>query len=169
MTDTSLKKSLFCVDTSLLIDLWVEYYPIEHFGDLWELLEKLIETRRLFTPHEVWDELANKEARLREWCDKRRKMFRKPTRADCEHLKAILKNSPGCVDKYKRGPHADALVVAMAKAAGAIAVTRERRSGSDPKLIKSRIPTLCEKNGVPFIATVNEFRTAIEWKSSESS
>lgn len=165
----SLKKSTFCVDTSFLIDLWVEYYPIEHFGDLWELLDRMIESGRLFAPHEVWDELANKEPRLREWCERRRKMFRKPTRIDCEHLREILKNNPGCVDKFKRGPHADALVVAMAKSTGTIAVTRERRSGADPNLIKVRIPTLCEKNGVPFVATVNEFRSAIGWKSSEGS
>jgi len=164
MIAASFKKTLFCADTSLLIDLWIEYYPIEHFKDLWKLLDELIEVGRFFAPHEVWNELANKDPSLRKWCRKRQKMFRRPTRADCKHLREILQNDSGCVDKFKRGPHADALVVAIAKGTGAIVVTRERRSGSDSTLIKTRIPTLCKKNNVPCIATVNEFRTAIGWK-----
>lgn len=167
MSDLTSRESLYCVDTSFLIDLWVEYYPIEHFGDLWQLLEKLIEHERFFAPHEVWEELAYKEPLLRAWCYKRRNIFRKPSRKDCECLREILKTDPGCVNGFRRGPQADPLVVAMAKASGAVVITRERRSGNDPKLTKTRIPTLCEKNGVQVITTVHEFRSAIGWKSSK--
>lgn len=153
-----------CVDTSFLIDLWVEYHPPKEWPDLWdEVIPSLIKENLFFAPHEVFQELSGKAASLKKWANKNRKMFRSPDKDTCIILREILKNDPGCVDKYKRGPHADSLVVAMSKASGAVAVTRERRDGSDPNIRKPRIPTLCKKNKVDCYVTVREFREHIGW------
>lgn len=153
-----------CVDTSFLIDLWVEYYPSKDWPDLWDkIIPMLIEQNLFFAPHEVFQELSGKASQLKKWAHKNRKMFRVPNRDTCIVLRDILKQDPGCVDKYKRGPHADSLVVAMSKAFSAIAVTRERRDGSNPALRKPRIPLLCQKNEVECIITVSQFRDHIGW------
>lgn len=158
-----------CVDTSFLIDLWVEYYPPKEFSDLWtKVLPDLIERGLFFAPHEVFQELSGKAADLKRWAHSNRKMFRAPTVDSCKALLEILKSDPGCVDRHKRGPHADALVVAMALATGAIAVTRERRDGADPFLRKPRVHTLCRKNKVDCYVTVSEFRKHINWPDTNS-
>jgi len=155
-----------CVDTSFLIDLWIEYYPPDQFPDLWsEVLPKLIEEDNFFSPHEVFQELSGKAADLKRWAHAHRQMFRMPDQDTCVHLKEILKRNPECVDKFKRGPHADSLVAAMAKATGAIAVTRERRDGSTPSQRKPRVHTLCMQNDIDCFVTVSDFRRHIGWPS----
>jgi Domain of unknown function (DUF4411) len=159
-----------CVDTSFLIDLWVEYHPPKEWPDLWDsVIPALIKSGLFFAPHEVYQELAGKAAPLRKWAYKNRGMFRFPDRDTCAILRDVLKNDPGCVDRYKRGPHADSLVVAMAKAQQAIAVTRERRDGTNPGLRKPRVHTLCARNKVECYVTVREFRSHIGWPSKEVS
>ncbi len=153
-----------CVDTSFIVDLWIEYYPPKQWPDLWDdVIPVLIEGGLFFAPHEVFQELSGKAADLKKWTYNNREMFRIPDKNVCIILRDILKQDPGCVDRYKRGPHADSLVVAMAKAFGAVAVTRERRDGSDPTLRKPRVHTLCQKNEVECFVTVREFREHINW------
>lgn len=156
-----------CVDTSFLVDLWVEYYPPDGQQDwatLWdEVIPNLIDRGLFFAPHEVFQELSGKEAELKKWATRHKKMFRNPDKDTCLALLEVLGANPKSVNKHKRGPHADALVVAMAKATGAIAVTRERRDGSEPSAEKPRVPTLCRSAAVDCYVTVREFREHIGW------
>lgn len=156
-----------CIDTSFLIDLWVEYHTPEEWPLLWsEVIPSLIEKNLFFAPHEVYEELSGKAAPLKKWAYDNREMFRIPDKTTCVILRDVLKNNPSCVDRYKRGPHADSLVVAMAKATGAIAVTRERRDGLNPSLRKPKVHTLCKENQVDCYVTVREFRKHIGWPSN---
>ena len=163
MTEGSVLKPL-CIDTSFLIDLWEEFHDPHRFPDLWnDVIPGLIKEGVFFAPREVFEELSNKASGLRKWASKNREMFRLPDREACIVLREILRNDPGCVDIYRRGPHADALVVAMAKSSGAIAVTRERRDGGNIEIRKTRIPRLCTNNEVECFVTVREFREHINW------
>lgn len=58
----------YSFDTSALIDGIERFYPIANFPALWERIDELIHSSRLFVSEEAWNEAVSADAPLREWC-----------------------------------------------------------------------------------------------------
>ena len=70
-----MRLSLYCVDTSALIDGLERYYPEENFPGLWRKIDILIADGRFRISEEVWEELQQKDERAKEWAQPRLDML----------------------------------------------------------------------------------------------
>jgi predicted nucleic acid-binding protein len=48
---------MYCIDTSVWIDAWRDYYPPDVFGSLWERMDHLVRAGKVIAPVEVLLEL----------------------------------------------------------------------------------------------------------------
>lgn len=107
--------TVYCIDTSALIDLKLRY-PQRVFPSLWTELSELVSAGRMVAPVEVKNELMAKDDELWRWAKKQRKMFAKCTRSQLALVAQILREFPGLIDHRKRRPDADPFVIALALA-----------------------------------------------------
>ena len=67
--------TIYCIDTSTIIDAGERYYPIDIFPAFWEKLDGLIQAGRLKAPQTLIDELENKDDAWREWVYSRKSIM----------------------------------------------------------------------------------------------
>jgi Domain of unknown function (DUF4411) len=58
----SIPRSVYCFDTSGMIDGIERFYPIKNFPALWDKVDDLIEEGRLFVSEEAWNEFDDADA-----------------------------------------------------------------------------------------------------------
>jgi hypothetical protein len=132
--------TVYCIDTSAIIRMWNEAYPIAHFPTLWEHLGQLVAAGRLIAPAEVREELKRIDDGLSKWLTAHKAMFVAIDEAVQIRQKAILAKHKRLVDTRKEHFAADPWVIALALERGADLVTEERPTGSPTK---PNIPDVC--------------------------
>ena len=149
---------LYCTDTSSLIEL--KHFPRDVFGSVWTTLEDLIKAKRLFAPHEVFRELQKGDDDIFKWAKAQSGLFIDLDTAQGTLLSEILGRYPAMGAPMKTGPHADPLVIALARTRlnsggdGCHVVTEEKLKG--PGSVK--IPNVCDDFKVPCVNLVGVFR-----------
>jgi len=148
--------TIYCFDSSALIDSWRRYYPIRLFPTLWEkVLCTIIDSKRIFLPIEAQKEILNGKDELVDWVKVNCPNIVDISVPQLNTVQEILSKYPKASDYKKLKPnHADPFVVAVAKIEGYTVVTFESKGGNadDPK-----IPFLCKMFGVECISMLDFF------------
>lgn len=142
--------TLYCIDSSVLIQANAQLAPMDLNPTFWEKLEALIATGRVISPDEVLREIEKKSDDVHEWCKRVNKnatsffveLEEKVQTATSE----ILASHPKLVDDRQGKGQADPFVIALARVRGASVVTQEGRTGSSAR---PKIPDVCDHYGVP--------------------
>ncbi len=143
--------NLYIIDTSSLIGLHKWRPPSKNRPvSVWEKLDTLIDSKRLISPQEVYEELrAGKDAVAR-WAARRKKnsqLFTKTTRQMVGIAKQIIHRFPDFVEIDRPVPQADPFVMALAifesrQTLGqrCVVVSEEKYTPTG----RPRIPHICE-------------------------
>lgn len=133
---------MYCIDTSALLHAWRRDYPPDIFGSLWDMLNSLIESRKLIAPDEVLFELERGGDDLYHWAKERDSVFVEPDEEVQQIVKQIVDTYPNFVPQESSdGIWADPYIIALAKVRGLIVVTGEKAVGPGAKKVK--IPNVC--------------------------
>lgn len=130
----------YCIDTSSLIAAWGETYPIEHFPQVWERIEALIEEGRLKAPVEVLHETKRRSDKLHKWLNARKKMFVDIDEAIQQRQAAVMAAYPKLIDQRPGHNAADPWVISLAVEHRLLLITQERMTG---KANRPNIPDVC--------------------------
>ena len=152
----------YIIDTSSLIEL-NQHNPMDVYPGVWQKMKGLVNSKRLFAPREVLDEINRFDDSLAKWSKKQGKMFKEPTGEQIKIVKEILKKYPSLINKGKRYA-ADPWVIALAiemihdpqralVEVKRIVVTEEKIRGD-----KIKIPYVCEEYSIEAIAILDMFR-----------
>jgi len=141
---------IYCVDTSALIDLPLQY-PRSVFGDaVWRSLDILVSDGRLRVPREVRRELGKQEGdEIYRWVRSRGNMVIPLTLDQQGLLREIMARYSTWVDHQTQSPVADPIVIALARSyhPPGIVVAHEILGG--PGAMK--IPNVCRDYGIKCI------------------
>jgi len=157
----------YIIDTSSLVGLKL-HSPIDVFPGVWNKLESLINSGRLFSPEEVYFEIKKKDDDLYKWVTKvRKKLFRKVTQRQVEIVSNILKDYPSLAHSNKESIAADPWLIALA-----IELKEQKQLDLDSAQIKRiivteecvrgnkvKIPFVCNKFSIIAINVIEMFRT----------
>ena len=146
-------KTLYCLDTSALIQPWNTYYAMDLCPDYWAVIDKLAADGVFFCTMEVKREIKKKDDGLSAWVEARPHIFREITEDVQRNLRRILATHKELVKAGKDRSMADAWVVAHAITENATVVTKE---GFAPRKIK--IPDVCGHYSVRCIDDVEFVR-----------
>ncbi|HUC93057.1 MAG TPA: DUF4411 family protein [Paenibacillus sp.] len=125
---------MYCIDTSALLHAWRRDYPPDIFGSLWDMLNRLIESRKLIAPDEVLFELERGGDDLYHWAKERDSVFVEPDEEVQQIVKQIVDTYPNFVPQESSdGIWADPYIIALAKVRGLIVVTGEKAVGPGAK------------------------------------
>lgn len=91
-----------------------ERYPFDIFPTLWDKLNMLIESKRLISHQQVYEELKGKDDELLQWAKQHKKMFRELDQEQNALVKKILAKFPRLIDPLKQTAEADPFVIALA-------------------------------------------------------
>ena len=152
-----MKRRIYCVDTSALIDGLERYYPEQHFPGLWGKIDVLIADGRFRISEEVWEELQQKDEPAKQWAQSRLDILMIPT--DQEVIVAtqrVLRDYELLVKNMKGRNRADPFVIGLAQVLDAIVVTGE---GGDGNAKRPKIPYVCTQLGVECIRFVDVVRS----------
>jgi len=152
-------QTVYCIDTSALIEL-DKTYPPSVFAGLWSDLESLVAVGRLLAPAEVRKEIQSWDVRLFRWARQNKRMFVRPAARQLRFVAEVISEFPGLVEQAKQPAEADPFVIALAlaKREGSlfrtdhVVVSMEKRSSGRPK-----IPNVCDHYGIEHIAVADMF------------
>ncbi|MEW5937360.1 MAG: DUF4411 family protein [Candidatus Thermoplasmatota archaeon] len=152
----------YIIDTSSLIEL-NKHNPMDIYPGVWQKLEWLVKSKRLFAPKEVYNEVSQTDDLLFKWAKSQSQMFVEPTKQQIEIVKEILEKYPRLVKldrKYDADPWVIALAIEMSRSKQAtlvqikrIVVTEEKIRGN-----KIKIPYVCQKFTIECIDILDMFR-----------
>ena len=146
---------LYCMDTSSWIDA-KEVYPIANFPSLWDKLDSLVNKKHIISPHEVYEELKQKDDEVFNWVNQRKQIFKVLDEEQVAVAKEIVREYPKLIDEQKENPDANPFVIALAivenrnlaLAGGKCVVATGEKLGS---LDKPRIPNVCISRGIEYL------------------
>ena len=136
--------SLYCIDTSVLIQANEQLAPMDVNPTFWSKFEKLVRDGRAISPDEVLREIEKKSDEVHDWCKELNGTcgaFFLPLEEDVQDaVSDILAQFPKLVDDRQGKGQADPFVIGLAKIRGATVVTQEGRTGSNKR---PKIPDVC--------------------------
>lgn len=142
------KTTIYCIDSSVIVDLWKErgQYPKDVFISLWENIEDYIQSSRMFSSVDVYEELRNDaEKNFKKWLLKNKKMFLDVDECQVKKLREILDKYPMLAQGYEN--RADPVLVSLSVCRNFTILTNERKSAI-PSVNTPKIPNLCKEFGV---------------------
>lgn len=151
--------SVYCFDSSALMDMWNIHYPPDVFGSVWRTLEDAIGCGAAIAPKEVLREIEDGLDDLVPWAKRNKRMFIDEDERLYQLAQDIAHEYPNLIDERKEGKDADPWVVALAIREGAIVVTHEKKTGQKALGVDApriKIPDVCDFTGVKR-ATVADF------------
>jgi hypothetical protein len=151
-----LASARYTIDSSSLINGWVNSYPRDVFPGVWEKLEELIEAGVLIASEEVIQELKRKDDDLYKWAKGQVKMHKPSDIAVQKEVLKILKSHRLLVDTKKNRSGADPFVIATGITDGCSVVTQEQRSENPAK--KPHIPDVCDVYNVKCLSLLDLLR-----------
>lgn len=148
-------ETTYCIDTSSWIDAKT-IYPISNFPSLWDKLDALVTNKQIISPHEVYDELKQKDDEVFNWLNKKKQIFRVLDEEQVAVAKEIMTKFPGLIDEQKEIPDADPFVIALAIVENKnLALMGEKCmvvTGEKPgSLNKPKIPDVCISYGIEYL------------------
>jgi hypothetical protein len=149
-------KPIYCIDTSALIEWWVEKYSPDVFAGIPEKMTNLIAEERLFASRSVKDEIKDfdndGELTLARWCREQDAFYSE----DNEDVQAVVIDMMAKLGDYPCKPGkgiggADPFVIAAAEIAdgNCYVVSAERPSNGGP--YNPNIPFICLERGIKHI------------------
>lgn len=151
--------TMYCIDTSSILQAWARTYPRDIFSALWDNIEAIITDGRLRSPDEVQREIGKKEDDLCKWAKAQSGLFVPLDFSQAAEVRAILTNFPLLVDSSKGRSGGDPFVIALAKLNGCTVITEEVASSSAKR---PKIPDVCSHYNVEHI-TFLEFIRREHW------
>lgn len=152
--------ALYCIDTSSLLQWFVDTYPPAIFPGLQTRIEQLIDAGRLRSPKAVLDEIKAGDD-CHAWCKAQAELFVEESAA----VQLIVRNLMAAHHDPQK-PHkgingADPFVIAMAKNGGAhwLVVADEHPGSQDNR----KIPFVCQAEGIRCI-TFQQLMLAEGWQ-----
>lgn len=139
--------TVYCLDTSALVNPWRRYYPLELFPSIWDHLDECIAQGRVFASHEVQHELEQKDDELLAYAKKKDGLFVPLDDVQQGYVTEIVNKFPLWINSESAKNSADPFVVALAKQRGLTVVTYETKAG--PGSAKTKIPNVCDHFAVP--------------------
>lgn len=151
------EKQSYSIDTSALINWWVEDYSPDVFPGLVPRLEALIVDGRLRAVRSVKDELADGD--LRKWCMAQTGFFLEEDETVQERVSQLMATYQN--PKKARGiDKADPFVIALAEINGWRVVSAEKGGSLENN---PNIPTVCNAIGITHMRFFEMLRQE-EWK-----
>ena len=145
--------TIYCIDTSTMIDAGERHYPIDVFPGFWEKLDDLIESNRLKAPKTLLDELEGKDDKWRDWVYERAEKMILPMD---EAIQAAMRTVMPVYAANVTNPDSikgDPFFIAASMAFGATLITSEKaRKGG------AKIPKICAELGVAWVTLVDASR-----------
>jgi hypothetical protein len=139
---------MYVLDMNVFLTLG-HYYP-DRFPSIWERIDLLVKTQKLWSVREVKRELDKNchFDHIEEWVSINRHIFKIPTEKEYRVVSEIFQktNYQGLVKRQnlmKGLPVADPFIVASAKVHSASVVTQEKYKKNG-----ARVPTVCKEFGV---------------------
>lgn len=151
--------TVYCFDSSALIEAWTRYYPQDVLPSFWQKLDELIKAKRMFVCEEVVREVEQQDDGLPDWIRARPEMIVPLDEATQIAGKEILANHSALIDVKRLRSMADPWVIAAAKVRGASVVTQE--SVGTPA--KPKIPYVCNATNVKCVKLIDVIR-AEKWR-----
>jgi len=151
--------TIYSVDTNVLMDWQVRYYPTDVFASLITKIDGLISVSRFLAPELVEEELRIVGTPdLAIWSKQRSQLF-VPLEEVLQEGLSIKGRFPGLIDPKSEYEEADAYVIALAKLRNGIVVTQETPAAEkrNPKRTHF-IPDVCRELGVPCINLLGMMR-----------
>jgi hypothetical protein len=155
--------NIYCIDTSSIIDM-EQYYPIRRVQRYWQLLDGLVNQRRLIAPVEVFKELTKVGDPYRWAYNHRRnnRLFISNFIGKYQQVQRIISECKGLIDPNKPSSiQADPYLIALVQYMSSrprqrtltlsdsspdyIILTEEQATGN---IEKYKIPDACRKYGI---------------------
>ena len=147
------EKTIYCLDTNVLIQAWQHYYAPDICPGYWDTLKKLGEKGIIFIPNVVFEEIEKDEDDLYIWLKNSGIPKRKIDGMVTKCLKDIYANHPDnqlLVAENGKHSKADPWVIAHAIKESAVVVTKEKKDQIINKK-KIKIPHVCDNMNVRWI------------------
>ncbi len=136
--------TLYCLDTSVLIESWGRHYKPSRFPSFWVCVHETIAAGIFIAPAIVLNELERKDDGLCAWTRERMGLF-VPLTADVQRAHdEIINRFSRLINQSTGKSMADPWVIALAKLRGCPVVTYEKSGGEN----NPRIPDVCLRLGI---------------------
>jgi hypothetical protein len=145
-------RTVWCLDTSALVNPWNKTYPPDVAPGYWEGLVRILAENRLVASEEVRNEIEQVADDLLAWTKANITYWYPITDAVQNIVRRVMASHPKLVDARKGRSRADPFVIGSAAAAGATVVTTEEHG----TVGKPKIPYVCEAYKIRSV-TVLEF------------
>lgn len=137
----------YSFDTSALIDGIERFYPIDNFPALWNRIDDLIKTGRVYVSEEAWNEAVSVDSALKDWCTDstagRERCVVATDVAIAAVAGAIVQQFPKWTQQGNKN-HADPFVIAVAESRACMVISGETNGGPG----KPKIPYVCVQRQV---------------------
>ncbi len=154
-----MSSSLYCIDTSVLIEAHQRLAPMDVYPSFWARFEELVRNGRAISPDEVLHEIKKKDDAVHTWCKNLNgtcdTFFCPLEEAVQDFASEVLGQFPKLVDERQGKGQADPFVIALARVRRATVVTQERKTGS---VDRPKIPDACDHYKIPWLPLVDLMR-----------
>jgi hypothetical protein len=151
---------LYCIDTSSVLQWFVDTYPPAIFPGVQTRIEELIAAGRLRSPKAVFDEIKPGDD-CHAWCKAQTALFVEESTAVQRIVRSLMAAHQNPAKPHKGITGADPFVIAMAKAEGPhCVVVADEHPGS---LENRKIPFVCNAEKVPCV-TFQQLMLAEGWQ-----
>jgi hypothetical protein len=150
----------YSIDTSSLLDAWLDYYAPDVFPKWWQLFEASMQDGIVRASQAVLLELEKKDDSIHAWMKLRRFFFVPIDKDIQEEVGRIMASYERLVDTRKGRWAADPFVIALAKLNNAHVITSEKPTGV---IEKPNIPDVCNAMNVR-CRSLLEFMREMKWR-----